>query len=78
MSSIHTFNIETTEPQAVRNGGTRTMANKRNFSLLKGMVLYSLRLYSGEHEVQFGTVPNSDSYSDFDYSQVGHAHNITL
>ena len=47
MSSIHTFNIETTEPQAVRNGGTRTMANKRNFFLLKGMALYSLRLYSG-------------------------------
>jgi len=47
MSSIHTFNIETTQPQAVSNGGTRTMANKRNFSLLKGMALYSLRLYSG-------------------------------
>jgi oxalate decarboxylase len=47
MNSIHTFNIETAEPQAVRNGGTRTMANKRNFSLLKGMALYSLRLDSG-------------------------------
>jgi oxalate decarboxylase len=47
MTSIHTFNIEAAEPQAVRNGGTRTMANKRNFSLLKGMALYSLRLYSG-------------------------------
>jgi oxalate decarboxylase len=47
MSSTHTFNIEATEPQAIRNGGTRTMANKRNFSLLKGMALYSLRLYSG-------------------------------
>jgi oxalate decarboxylase len=47
MGSIHTFNIETPQPQAVRNGGTRTMANKRNFSLLKGMALYSLRLYSG-------------------------------
>ncbi|HYA85209.1 MAG TPA: cupin domain-containing protein [Candidatus Bathyarchaeia archaeon] len=47
MGSIHTFNIETTQPQAVRNGGTRTMANKTNFLLLKGMALYSLRLYSG-------------------------------
>jgi hypothetical protein len=47
MNSIHTFNIEATEPQAIRNGGTRTMVNKRNFSLLKDMALYSLRLYSG-------------------------------
>jgi len=39
MSSIHTFNIEATEQQAVRNGGTRTTANKRNFSLLEGMAL---------------------------------------
>ena len=41
MSSIHT--LEATEPQAVRNGG---MANESNFSLLKGMALYSLRLYN--------------------------------
>jgi oxalate decarboxylase len=47
MSSIHTFNLEATKPQAVRNGGSRAMANENNFSLLKGMALYSLRLDSG-------------------------------
>jgi oxalate decarboxylase len=47
MSSIHTFNLEAIEPQAVRNGGTRMMANEKNFSLLKAMALYSLRLYTG-------------------------------
>jgi oxalate decarboxylase len=47
MNSIHTFNLEAMKPQAVRNGGTRAMANENNFSLLKGMALYSLRLDSG-------------------------------
>jgi oxalate decarboxylase len=47
MSSIHTFNLEAIKPQAVRNGGTRSMANQNNFSLLKGMSLYSLRLDDG-------------------------------
>jgi oxalate decarboxylase len=47
MSSIHTLNLEAIEPQAIRDGGTRTMANEKNFSLLKGMALYSLRLHSG-------------------------------
>jgi oxalate decarboxylase len=47
MSSIHTFNLEAIKPQAVHDGGTRAMANENNFSLLKGMALYSLRLHSG-------------------------------
>ena len=47
MSSIHTFNLEAIQPQAVRNGGSRAMANENNFSILKGMALYSLRLDSG-------------------------------
>jgi oxalate decarboxylase len=47
MSSIHTFNLEGIKPQAVHDGGTRAMANENNFSLLKGMALYSLRLHSG-------------------------------
>jgi Cupin len=47
MHSIHNFNLEAITPQAVRNGGTRTMANANNFPLLNGMSLYSLRLESG-------------------------------
>ena len=47
MTSIHTFNLESIRPQAVLDGGTRTMANKDNFSILNGMALYSLRLKSG-------------------------------
>ena len=47
MSSIHTFNLQAIKPQAVRNGGTRAMANQDNFSILNGMALYSLRLESG-------------------------------
>jgi len=47
MGSIHTFNFETINPQAVCKGGTRAMANKNNFPLLKGMALYLLRLDSG-------------------------------
>ncbi|MGB7954453.1 MAG: cupin domain-containing protein, partial [Candidatus Nitrosopolaris sp.] len=47
MSSIHTFNLEAIQPQAIRNGGTRAMANQNNFAILKGMALYSLRLENG-------------------------------
>jgi oxalate decarboxylase len=47
MSSIHAFNLEAIKPQAVRNGGSRAMANENNFSILKGMALYSLLLDSG-------------------------------
>jgi oxalate decarboxylase len=47
MSSIHTSNLEAIKPQAICDGGTRAMANKENFPLLKGMALYSLRLDSG-------------------------------
>src|SRR6266496_5492812 len=47
MSSIHTFNLEAIKPQAVRNGGTRAMANQNNFATLNGMALYSLRLEGG-------------------------------
>ena len=46
MSSIHTFNLETTKPQAVCKGGTRTTVDKNNFSILNGMALYLLRLDS--------------------------------
>jgi len=46
MGSIHTFNLETIKPQAVCNGGTRTMVNKNNLPLLKGMAFYLLRLNS--------------------------------
>ena len=44
MKSDHTFNLETIKPQAVCTGGTRTMVNKNNFSLLKGMAFYLLKL----------------------------------
>jgi oxalate decarboxylase len=47
MSSGHTFNLEAIKPQAVRIGGSRAMANQDNFSILKGMALYSLRLDNG-------------------------------
>jgi oxalate decarboxylase len=47
MGSIHTFDLDAINPQAVCKGGTRTMVNENNFSLLKGMVLYLLRLDSG-------------------------------
>ena len=47
MSSIHTLNLEALKPQAICNGGSRTMANKNNFSILKGMALYLLRLDNG-------------------------------
>ena len=47
MDSIHTFNLEAINPQAVCKGGTRAMANKNNFPLLKGMALYLLRLDNG-------------------------------
>ena len=46
-SSIHTFNLDTTEPQAVCNGGTRTIASSDNFPILQGMSLYLLRLEKG-------------------------------
>lgn len=44
MSSDHTFNLENMCPQAVCNGGTRTIANADNFPILKDMSLYFLRL----------------------------------
>jgi oxalate decarboxylase len=47
MSSGHIFNLEAIKPQAVRIGGSRAMANQDNFSILKGMALYSLRLDNG-------------------------------
>jgi oxalate decarboxylase len=47
MSSIHTFNLEAMKPQAVCNGGTRSMANADNFPILKGMAVYSLQLENG-------------------------------
>jgi oxalate decarboxylase len=43
-SSIHTFNLDNIKPQAVCKGGSRTTANADNFSILKGMALYMLRL----------------------------------
>jgi oxalate decarboxylase len=60
--SIHTFNLEAIKPQAVLNGGTRAMANKDNFSLLKGMAVYSLRLdIGGVREPHWH--PNADELS---------------
>jgi len=47
MSSIHTFNLEAIKPQAVCNGGTRSMANADNIPILKGMAIYSLQLETG-------------------------------
>ncbi|WP_148685835.1 cupin domain-containing protein [Candidatus Nitrosocosmicus hydrocola] len=44
MGSIHTFNLKTIKPQAVCNGGTRTMVYKNNFSILKDMAFYLLEL----------------------------------
>ncbi len=47
MDSIHAFNLEAINPQAVCKGGIGAMANKNNFPLLKGMALYLLRLDNG-------------------------------
>jgi oxalate decarboxylase len=47
MNSIHTFNLEAIKPQAVCNGGTRSMANANNFPILKGIAIYTLRLEKG-------------------------------
>jgi oxalate decarboxylase len=47
MGSIHTFDLDAINPQAACKGGIRTMVNENNFSLLKGMALYLLRLDSG-------------------------------
>src|ERR671927_417220 len=47
MRSIHRFNLEAIKPQAVCNGGTRSMANADNFPILKGMAVYSLQLEKG-------------------------------
>ena len=47
VSSNHTFNLEAIKPQAVCNGGTRSMANANNFPILKGMAIYSLHLEKG-------------------------------
>ncbi|HJR47911.1 MAG TPA: cupin domain-containing protein, partial [Nitrososphaeraceae archaeon] len=47
MSSIHTFNLEAIKPQAVCNGGTRSMANADNFQILRGMAVYTLHLEKG-------------------------------
>src|SRR5919198_590095 len=46
-SSVHAFNLEGIKPQAVCNGGTRSIANADNFNILKGMSLYSLHLDKG-------------------------------
>jgi oxalate decarboxylase len=46
MSSDHTFKLENMRPQAVCNGGTRTIANADNFPILKDISLYFLRLES--------------------------------
>src|SRR5918912_4213642 len=46
-SSVHIFNLEAIKPQAVCNGGTRSIANADNFNILKDMSLYLLNLDSG-------------------------------
>lgn len=46
-SSIHTFNLNATLPQAVCKGGSRTIVSSNNFPILKGMALYLLRLERG-------------------------------
>jgi hypothetical protein len=46
-SSIHTFNLDATLPQAVCKGGNRTIVSSNNFPILKGMALYLLRLERG-------------------------------
>jgi oxalate decarboxylase len=45
--SVHIFNLEAIKPQAVCNGGTRSIANADNFNILKGMSLYLLNLDKG-------------------------------
>ena len=45
--SIHIFDLDATEPQAVRKGGNRTIINASNFPTLKGMAVYLLRLERG-------------------------------
>jgi oxalate decarboxylase len=42
--SVHTFNLDNAEPHAVCVGGNRTIVDRDNFPLLKGMALYLLRL----------------------------------
>ena len=44
MHSPHTFDIKSIKPQTVCNGGSRTIADSDNFSILKGMATYSLLL----------------------------------
>ena len=45
--SIHTFNLDIAEPQAVCKGGNRTIINSDSLPLIKGMALYLLRLERG-------------------------------
>jgi oxalate decarboxylase len=47
MHSHHTFDIKSTKPQTICNGGSRTIANSDNFPILKGMATYSLLLKKG-------------------------------
>ena len=47
MRSLHTFDIKSIKPQTICNGGSRTIANSDNFSILRGMAMYSLLLMKG-------------------------------
>ena len=47
MHSPHTFDIKSTKPQTICNGGSRTIANSDNFPILKVMATYSLLLKKG-------------------------------
>ncbi len=44
MDSPHVFHLLSTKPQVSAKGGTRTYADKTNFSALKGMAIYRLLL----------------------------------
>lgn len=44
MGSIHTFNLEAIDPQAVCKGGTRILANANNFGILSSLACYLLIL----------------------------------
>ena len=47
MHSPHTFDIKSIKPRTVCNGGSRTIADSDNFSILRVMATYSLLLKKG-------------------------------
>jgi oxalate decarboxylase len=64
-SSIHAFDLDATEPQAVCKGGNRTIINASNFPMLKGMAVYLLRLERGGIREYIDSICASWIYSPY-------------